>query len=96
MNRSNRLTANRMLRIRKVIQYLGDKINIQVDPACIGSASSSIKPDASKKSFYVDLYCQGKVSLQMISWFNCASSCLIIDKHWLPSNMSYANPVAQI
>jgi hypothetical protein len=66
--RTSRLTANRMLRIRKVIQYLCDKIDCTPHPACIGSTSSSApvandgKSTESKK-VYIELYCQGKVCL---------------------------------
>ncbi|KAJ3358995.1 hypothetical protein HDU91_005051 [Kappamyces sp. JEL0680] len=53
----NRLTANRMLRIRKVIQYLAEKINIHIDPKCVGSTASSNPAD---KAYYIELYCNGK------------------------------------
>ena len=45
-----------MLRIRKVIQYLAEKINILVHPSCIGSSSKS-----EDKGKFIELYCNGKV-----------------------------------
>ena len=42
----NRLTANRMLRVKKVIQFVADKIGVSVDPACL-SVQASTSEDSS-------------------------------------------------
>jgi WD repeat-containing protein 48 len=53
---TNRLTANRMLRIKKVLQYLAEKLSIELDPACYGSQLP--KPP---NGLFIELYCNGKV-----------------------------------
>ena len=58
-----------MLRVRKVIQYLCDKLSFVPHPACIGSnysgSSENIKDGpklaSEPKKVYIELYCQGKV-----------------------------------
>lgn len=51
---TNRLSANRMLRIKKVIQYLGEKCGFAIDGRCCGCIGQGV---------YIELYCNGKVYL---------------------------------
>ena len=60
---TNRLTANRMLRVRKVLQYLAEKSNLTLDSACIGSNDCI-------KGMFIDLYCGGK----MVRWTQTLAS----------------------
>ena len=72
--RINRLTANRMLRIRKVIQYLADKISISLAPECIASTVREERIPGSLASHFVDLYCNGKVILFLLIVVDASSN----------------------
>ena len=52
--RNSRLNANRMLRAKKVLAYVAERIDPQPDPP----ESGSLKPEE-----YLELYCQNQVSL---------------------------------
>lgn len=54
---SNRLTANRMLRVKKVLQFLSEKLGVLLDPNCCGEK----KVDSDGKRWHVKLYCNGKL-----------------------------------
>jgi len=51
---NTRLNANRMLRARKIMTYIADRIEPQPDPP---------DPDAMKAEEYLELYCHDQVSL---------------------------------
>ena len=91
-----------MLRIRKVIQYLCDKISCTPHPACIGAnyASASTanegKSVVEAKKVYIELYCQGKVRVVLVlllfasyPFFLTCRSFSIFAKHWPPSNIVF-------
>ncbi len=50
----NRLNANRMLRARKILQYVAERIEPETEQE---------DPDALKPEQYLDLYCQNQVCL---------------------------------
>ncbi|KAI8899437.1 WD40-repeat-containing domain protein [Globomyces pollinis-pini] len=54
---SNRLTANRMLRIRKVQGYIADKLGLRLDPQCDGSRATP----SGGPLVYLDIFCNGKL-----------------------------------
>ena len=52
-NRNTRLTANRMLRAKKILAYVAERIE---------TPPSEPNPDALKGEQYLELYCQNQVS----------------------------------
>jgi hypothetical protein len=53
---TSRLTANRMIRIKKVLQYLAEHLNVSLDPACY---ESNIPKQSN--SVYIELFCNGRL-----------------------------------
>lgn len=54
MYRFSKLTANRMLRLKKLIQYIADKLKIEIDPECYGGSKNV-------NGHYMELYWNDKV-----------------------------------
>lgn len=61
---NNRLNANRMLRVKKILAYVAERI----DPAPEGQEQA---PNALKPEEYLELYCNDQVSLGLL----CRGSC---------------------
>ena len=55
IGRNSRLNANRMLRAKKILAYVAERIDPQPEPPEPGS----LKPEE-----YLELYCQNQVSRQ--------------------------------
>lgn len=61
---NNRLNANRMLRVRKILAYVAERIEPQPENAEPEPESDTLKPepDALKPEDYLELYCNEQVS----------------------------------
>ena len=55
---NNRLNANRMLRVKKILAYVAERIDPPADP-------DNPDPDALKPEEYLELYCNDQVSLSL-------------------------------
>ena len=59
---NNRLNANRMLRARKILSYVAERIE---------PMSEQPDPDALKPEEYLELYCQNQVCLDLFTLHMC-------------------------
>lgn len=69
LHSTERLNANRMLRARKILGYVADRLEKDQDGLPV-----PVNPDGLKPEEYLELYCQDKVSrrvLLLLSSFPC-------------------------
>ena len=90
---NNRLNANRMLRVRKILAYVAERIDPPADP-------ENPDPDAMKPEEYLELYCNEQVSLVKtpLPKLGCCCWCANVNNHQqlLPNTMSLATLRAHV
>lgn len=63
--RNARLNANRMLRVKKILGYVAERIEVQPEEE---------DPEALKPEDYLELYCYEQVSLMSLCWIHGAAN----------------------
>lgn len=69
---NNRLNANKMLRVRKILAYVAERIDPTLEDP---EYNPELNPDAVKPEEYLELYCNEQVSLVTALWQMAMALC---------------------